>query len=327
MPAHANGLSDAGGNNTATFSRTVAVGNSNSCHVQAGLSVTMLSLARFLPYDDLRRIGCTVRTHSVDEFNVEWGPERLVNWCRSSGNLGTASKMSNARDPLVVTPVRSKQVARPSEFLMALHAAVSRSVWSDFPQTGENSGNESEEAEWNRIFTRWPLELAASGYAEWWLRHPRCTPDASNNFQVLIDAISNAERSRSLASGYATAQPSMDVLHGALVALQALYSAPPSSLKIAFEEPRFHQQLFFRTCRLGAHEHSVDKRELTLCLSLAASVAQRLGRNKLAMRHDLIRFVGKIRCHWKALGEGCFDIESLQMKLRIVESLLASSLD
>ncbi|EAN79324.1 uncharacterized protein TEOVI_000103600 [Trypanosoma equiperdum] len=281
--------------------------------------------ARFLPYDDICGIGPTLHSSPTEENEMNWSHEHGANRFLSDRETHGTRRLCFTGGSSGGGTLSESQETTASEFVMELRDALKQTMAEGNSPTDLEVDGSAGPAIWMRLFERWPLELAASGYAEWWLRHPKCGEDASQLFQMFIDGIAREECRRNPLDGEKDGEELRDgVLQGALVMLQALYADPPQSLRAAFGTPLYHQQLFFRTCRLGALG---DGRELALCLSLAAAIAQRIAGNKLAMRHDLSRFIGRVRRNWQALREKWSDEEKLVLEVGKVEALLAFALD
>ncbi|RNF04318.1 uncharacterized protein Tco025E_08046 [Trypanosoma conorhini] len=223
-----------------------------------------------------------------------------------------------------------------SGFLSALRSAVSYTLAGDSITSGPVKLREEEivDKHWLDLLKLWPLDLAASGYAEWWLRHPRCRADATDLFKELLRRLEREERlCRNYKRDFSREEPNSDALQGALGMLQSISADPPSSLKGMFRDPFYHQQLFYLSCRVGAHAPSSwygrkqNTGVLAACLSLAAATAQQIRGDQLQMRHDLIRFLGNVQREWQSLLELRPDEVTLRLEFSRVRTRLTCAME
>ncbi|EKF33450.1 hypothetical protein MOQ_002683 [Trypanosoma cruzi marinkellei] len=292
--------------------------------------------ARFLPYDDICGVTVGDGATAVDDFTAERGLGRRVSRFEVDGDMVGGYLEQAPAENEILRLIQSEFVIS-SSFLKELHSTLSYTFSCDSVASSATNHQAMETAEnkrWFDMFRAWPLELAASGYAEWWLRHPRCCADATPYFAHIIEGIMREERHRKLCeSDFFREESNSEALQGTLSMLQALYADPPRSLKAMFVTPLHHQRLFFLTCRLGGHKHPFcngkknNTRVLALCLSLAAAISQRIAGTQLTMRHDLIRFLGNIQSTWQSLLESRPDEATLRLEFDRVKSLLAFALD
>lgn len=279
--------------------------------------------ARFLPFDDV----CSVAFGEEDT-----AASGVIERWEEAGRPWRPPSDETAE------PLTHSSAATVSDFLTTLHGVLARTVANDHTEAAARSGEVEDSLEarrWLEMFQTWPLELAASGYAEWWLRHPRCCADATSLFAHIIQGLTREENRRKFLEkefGAEEESASSD-LQGALNMLQAIYANPPLSLGAVFETPLHHQRLFFLACRLGASrrydvcETKKSVGELAQCLSLAATIAPRIAGVQLAMRHDLICFLGHVQREWNSLLEVRLDKMVLQVEFDQVQSLLAFAID
>ncbi|KAH9600118.1 hypothetical protein LSM04_002960 [Trypanosoma melophagium] len=299
--------------------------------------------ARFLPYDDVCRVVLGSSSTTITTSSAVVGNDTTIRRpTESAGKLlqlgRTAMGLQQQQELLsseTITLCTQSRLATASPFLSELQSTL-------FQTNSKNPGmtlaslrsDDKEENVWMSMFRKWPFRLAASGYAEWWLRHPSCDGDASPLFEHLLNGLSKEEHRRRVPKrGNDTEKPSAECLCGLLCMLRNIYTNPPHSLISKFKDPSSHQQLFFHICRLGAQqdpdtcEGRADGREMVLCLSLAATVAKHIGRTHLTMRDDLIRFLGRVRREWNALLEARPEEEALQTDFELVHALLELALD
>nr|CCC94948.1 conserved hypothetical protein [Trypanosoma congolense IL3000] len=303
---------------TSTSAKSPAVKRASS-HERTAVPLPEVN-ARFLPFDDFCSVNRTSRNCPRANCEAEWAHEHGSGLLQGERDIHTTRQRCLMAGSGVTAAVGDTEKGVAPGFMKVLRDTI-----SETQAEGAEVSKESVRKSWSAVFGQWPLELAASGYAEWWLRHPFCDQDATHLFQTLIEGVAREEcRRNSLVDTKSEDELCPGVPQGALLMLHALYTDPPQSLEVAFSKPLCHQQLFFRTCRLGALG---DERELTLCLALAATLAQRIAGNKLAMRHDLIRFLGRVRREWQVLKKNWHDENKLAAEVAKVEALLPFALD
>ncbi|ESS55146.1 hypothetical protein TCDM_13400 [Trypanosoma cruzi Dm28c] len=299
------------------------------------MNATVQVSARFLPYGDV--CGATVDgATAVEDVTAERGLGRRVS-CFEVNEDMAGRHLQQASVENEILPSTQWDVEISSIFMKELHSTLSYTFAGDYVASSARNHQEMETAEskrWFDMFRAWPLELATSGYAEWWLRHPRCCADATSYFAHIIEGIMREERHRKLCeSDFFREELNSEFLQGALSMLQAVYADPPRSLKAMFLTSLHHQRLFFLSCRLGAHKYPFcngkkkNTRVLALCLSLASAISQRIAGTQLTMRHDLIRFLGNVQSAWQSLLELRPDEATLRLEFDRVKSLLAFALD
>ncbi|KEG06804.1 hypothetical protein DQ04_12141010 [Trypanosoma grayi] len=287
--------------------------------------------ARFLPYDDIRRITL-VNDSNTAGCDLVYGGERLRPHVNASGKLQHQFLNSGMLDSLAHT-----HSSTASSFMSELQRTLAQTLAYDGAGATTLSIGDDDAPEnvlWNNLFRKWPLELAASGYAEWWLRHSKCVADATPLFNMIIGELAEEERRRRLGDGFTEDdETSPGVVHGTLGMILSICSDPPQSLKNFFGTVECYQQLFYRACFLGTYPcrgmraKRKDARELIRCLSLAAVAAQRVAGELSVVRHDLLCFMGRVRREWESLVETRADEEALRVDFEWVQSLMAFACD